>query len=62
MRQLILLLLALILFLASFSAIYISLRTAAPPIRGMVGGGLFFVTASLLLWSDLASASTRKIS
>ena len=60
MRQLILLLFTLIIFVVSFGAIYISMRTAAPPIRGLVGGGLFFLTAFLLLWNDLASVTTRK--
>lgn len=61
MRRLILLLFTLIVFVASFAAIYISLRTALPQIRGMVGGGLFFLTAFLLLWKDLASVTTRKV-
>lgn len=61
MRQLILLLFTLILFVASFGVIYISLRTAAPQIRGMVGGGLFFLTSFLLLWNDLASVTIRKV-
>jgi hypothetical protein len=61
MRQLILLLFTLILFVAAFGATYISLRTAAPQIRGMVGGGLFFLTSFWLLWKDLASVTTKKV-
>jgi hypothetical protein len=61
MRQLILLLFSLIIFVASFGAAYISLKTAAPHVRGMVGGGLFFLTSFLLLWNDLASVTTRKV-
>jgi hypothetical protein len=59
MRRLVLLL-TLLLFVASFSAIYISFRTSAPQIRALVGGGLFLLTSSLALWKDLASAVTRK--
>jgi hypothetical protein len=61
MRQLSLLLF-LFIFLASFAVIYISLRTSAAQIRGVVGGGLFFLTSFVLLWKDLASAVARKVS
>ena len=60
MRQLSVLLFALLLFIASFGAIYISFRTSAPQIRALMGGGLFLLTSFLLLWKDLASAAPRK--
>lgn len=60
MRQVLLLLVALFLFVAAFGTIYISFRTSAPQIRALVGGGLFLLTSSLLLWKDLASAAPRK--
>jgi hypothetical protein len=61
MRQLGVLLFALLLFIASFGAIYISIRTSAPQIKGVVGGGLFFLTSLLLLWKDLAAVVARKV-
>jgi hypothetical protein len=61
MRQLILLLFSLFIFLASFAVIYVSFRTSAVQIRGVVGGGLFFLTSLVLLWKDLASAVGRKV-
>ena len=61
MRQLILLLFLLALFVASFSAIYISLRTSAPQLRGLVGGGLFLTTSLLLLWKDLAVVARKVV-
>jgi hypothetical protein len=59
MRQLILLLLLLFVFVASFSAIYISFRTSAPELKGLLGGGLFLTTSLLLLWKDLAGAARK---
>jgi len=61
MRQLILLLFILVLFVASFSAIYISLRTSAPQLRGLVGGGLFLTASLLLLWKDLAAVARKVV-
>jgi hypothetical protein len=61
MRQLVLLLVTLFLFVASFGAIYISFRTSAPQIRALVGGGFFLLISSLLLWKDFTSAAARKI-
>jgi hypothetical protein len=55
MRQLIAVSCTLLLFVVSFGAVYISFRTSTPPIRGIVGGGGFFLLAAfLLLWRDLA--------
>jgi len=54
MRQVILALCALTVFLVSFAVIYISLRTSAPEIKGMVGAGFFLLAALLLLWRDFA--------
>ena len=59
MRQIVLLLVTLFVFVVAFSAIYILLRTSAPQIKAVVGGGLFLLAASWLLWKDLAAA--RKI-
>ena len=61
MRQLILLLFISVLFVTSFSAIYISLRTSAPQVRGLVGGGLFLITSLLLLWKDLAVVARKVV-
>jgi hypothetical protein len=61
MRQLSLLLFSLFIFLASFAVVYLSLRTSTAQIRGVVGGGLFFLTSLVLLWKDLASALARKV-
>ncbi len=63
MRQLIVVLSALFLFVVSFGAIYISFRTSTPPTRGLVGGGCFLLASVLLLWKDLAPLLiTRKVS
>jgi hypothetical protein len=54
MRQVILALCALIVFVVSFAVTYISFRTSAPEIRGVVGGSFFLLAALLLLWKDFA--------
>ena len=54
MRQVILALCALTVFVVSFSLSYISFRTSAPEIRGVVGGSFFLLAALLLLWRDFA--------
>jgi hypothetical protein len=62
MRQLIVVLSALFLFVVSFCTIYISFRTSTPPTRGLVGGGSFLLASLLLLWKDLAPfLITRKV-
>ena len=62
MRQPIVVLSALFLFVVSFGAIYISFRTSTPPTRGLVGGGFFLLASLLLLWNDLAPfLITRKV-
>ena len=60
MRQVVLSLLVLFVFVAAFGAIYISFRTSAPQIKALMGGGLFLLTSSLLLWKDLASTAPKK--
>jgi len=53
MRQLIIVSCTLLLFVVSFCTLCVSFRTSTPPIRGMVGGGGFFLLASFfLLWKD----------
>jgi len=54
MRQVILALCALTVFVVSFAVTYISFRTSAPEIRGVVGGSFFLLAALLLLWRDFA--------
>jgi hypothetical protein len=62
MRQLIVVLCTLFLFVVSFGAVYISFRTSTPLIRGVVGGGFFLLASFLLLWKDLAPLSiARKV-
>jgi hypothetical protein len=56
MRQPIVVSCTLLLFVVSFSAVYLSLRTSTPYIRGLVGGGFFFLASLLLLWKDFASS------
>jgi hypothetical protein len=54
MRQLALWSSALLLFVVSFGAIYLSFRSSTPVLRGAVGGGFFLCIALLLLWEELA--------
>jgi len=54
MRQVILALCALTVFVVSFAVTYISFRTSAPEIKGVVGGSFFLLAALLLLWRDFA--------
>jgi hypothetical protein len=54
MRQLALWSSALLMFVVSFGAIYLSFRSSTPVLRGAVGGGFFLSVALLLLWEDLA--------
>jgi hypothetical protein len=61
MRQRVLLLAALGLFVAAFGAIYISFRTSTPQVKALVGGGVFLLTSFLLLWKDLISTTPRKV-
>ena len=62
MRQLIVALCTLFIFVVSFGAVYISFTTSTPPIRGMAGGGFFLLAAFLLLWKDFAPFSmARKV-
>ncbi|HEY6256934.1 MAG TPA: hypothetical protein VIY51_14195 [Xanthobacteraceae bacterium] len=58
--QPIVMLCAFFLFVASFSAIYISFRTSTPQIKGLVGGGFFLLAALLLLWKDLVPFTMTK--
>jgi hypothetical protein len=60
MRQLIVVSCTLLLFVVSFSAVYISFRTSTPHIRGLVGGGFFFLASLLSLWKDFASSTSTK--
>jgi hypothetical protein len=50
----------LFLFVVSFGAIYISFRTSTPHIRGLAGGGFFFLASLLVLWKDFASSTLTK--
>ena len=59
MRKLVSLLSALALFIAAFTAIYISFRTSTQAIRGVVGGGFFFFTSLLLLWNESPSKVSK---
>ena len=62
MRQLIVVLCTLFLFVVSFGAVYISFITSTPLFRGVVGGGFFFLVSFLLLWKDMAPFSiARKV-
>jgi hypothetical protein len=54
MRHLIAVSCAIVIFVVSFSAIYILFRASAPHVRGMVGGGFFLLASLLLLCTDLA--------
>ena len=60
MRQPIVVSCTLLLFVVSFSAVYISFRTSTPHIRGLVGGGFFFLASLLLLWKDFTSSTLTK--
>ena len=61
LRQPVLVSCTLLFFCVSFGSVYISFRTSAPHIRGLVGGGFFLLASLLLLWKDLApSGSTKK--
>src|SRR5215469_6747141 len=60
MRQLALWSSALLLFVVSFGAIYLSFRSSTPALRGAVGSGFFLCVALLLLWRDLMSVSVPK--
>jgi hypothetical protein len=60
MRQPLVVSCTLFLFVVSFSAVYISFRTSTPHIRGLVGGGFFFLASLLLLWKDFASSTLTK--
>lgn len=60
MRQVTWALCALTAFVVSFAVIYISFRTSAPEIRGVVGGGFFLLAALLLLWRDFAPSILPK--
>jgi hypothetical protein len=60
MRQPILVLCTLFLFVVSFSAIYISFKTSTPPIKGLAGGGFFLLVSLLLLGRDVAGIHRNK--
>jgi len=60
MRQPIAVSCTLLLFVVSFSSVYISFRTSTPHIRGLVGGGFFFIASLLLLWNGFASLTLTK--
>ena len=60
MRQPILVLCALLAFVVSFSAIYISFRTSAPQTKALIGGGMFLLAALALLWKDFALLTFTK--
>jgi hypothetical protein len=54
MRHLIVVSCAIVIFVVSFSAIYILFRGSAPHVRGLVGGGFFLLGSLLLLCKDFA--------
>jgi hypothetical protein len=54
MRHLIVVSCAIVIFVVSFSAIYILFRASAPHVRGLVGGGFFLLGSLLLLCKDFA--------
>jgi hypothetical protein len=60
MRQLAWCASALLMFVVSFGAIYLSFRSSTPALRGAVGGGFFLCVALLLLWKDFALVSIPK--
>jgi hypothetical protein len=61
MRHLIVVSCALVIFLVSFGAVYISFRASAPHVRGLVGGGFFLLTSLLLLlYKDFAPSTLAK--
>jgi hypothetical protein len=51
---------ALILFILSFSALYISCQAEDPHIRGLVGAAVFSLAALLLLGRDFARSGSTK--
>jgi hypothetical protein len=51
---------ALILFVVSFSALYIFCRAEDPHIRGLVGAAAFSLAPLLLLWKDAARSGSTK--
>ena len=60
LRQPVLVSCTLLFFCVSFGSVYISFRTSAPHIRGLVGGGFFLLASLLLLWKDLAPSGLTK--
>jgi hypothetical protein len=60
MRQSIAVACASAIFLLCFAALYFLLHAQTPAMRGLVGGGLFFVLALALLWRDGVRIETRK--
>jgi hypothetical protein len=60
MRHLIVVSCTLLIFVLSFSTIYIFFRASAPHIRGLMGGGFFLLAALLLLGKDFASVTFTK--
>jgi hypothetical protein len=40
------------MFLACFATAYLLLQAASAPLRALIGGGMFFLLAVLLLWKD----------
>jgi hypothetical protein len=60
MRHLIAVSCALVIFLVSFSAVYIFFRASAPHVRGLVGGGFFLLTSLLFLGKDFAPTLAKK--
>jgi hypothetical protein len=53
-RQTILMLCALFVFIVSFVVAYISFRTSSPSMKGLVGGGFFLLVSFVLLRVNLA--------
>ena len=60
MRHLIVVSCAVVVFVVSFSAIYILFRASAPHVRGLVGGGFFLLASLALLCTDFAPYALMK--